>query len=115
MRDYEWKKIIDKFNKSNVSKADFCKDNKLNKESFRRWYRHFNGIEPYPKKSVKNVNEKDKIVTKFKEVNIEPSNEITLEANSSIKITIGEAVIELNSNFNKSLLKDVITVLKESC
>jgi hypothetical protein len=117
LKENEWKKIIKKYNSSDKTKSQWCKENNLHIKTFSHWYNKLN--KKYEESKIKDTplnktNKLEKIETNFVEVEIETPQEANIP-NNSIKVTIGNAIVEVKENFNKNLFKDVIQALTESC
>lgn len=94
----EWTRKVDLFEKSGLSMLEWCEENGEVYNSLRRWKEIISG-----NKQTVNTSE-DKWVS----IDIPAAKTY----NKSIKVSINEFTVEIDTGFNKDLLTDVFKVLK---
>lgn len=98
----EWVAIIAKFEASGQSQAAWCREKKLNNRTFNYWFRKF-----------KNTNPKTSVSSNWIKINTDEIEENPKK--SSLTVKIGKAAIEMNSDFDPTLLFNIVKVLSALC
>lgn len=98
----EWEKIIEEFNNSGKSQAQWCRDNDLKIKAFNFWYRKLND-------SSMTENNKPKNQVNWMPVKIKST------IHSKLNIKIGNTVIEIENGYDEKLLVSVIKTLEAIC
>lgn len=93
-----WLARVEAFNKSGLTQAEFCRRNNYKIRQFNYWFRKY---------KESNISENNN--TKWVSVNVKEP------ANSSLKVNIGNANIEISQGFNKKLFTEVVEILSELC
>ncbi len=98
----EWEKIIEEFNNSGKSQAQWCRDNNLKIKAFNFWYRKLKGSSMI--ENNKSENQINWMPVKLKST-----------IPSKLNIKMGKAVIEIENGYDEKLLVSVIKTLEAIC
>lgn len=98
-----WEDRIASYRASGLKQYDWCLSQKLKVSQLRYWIRMFNKEESIESKTAKWIS-----------VKIDESQPETIQVNS-MKIRIGKVTIDIEPEFNKKLLIEVVRTLGELC
>lgn len=113
--DYDWKQIYKDFLKSKMSVYEYAVTHDIPKTTM------FYGIQRMKKADRQKIIDSSEIDTSsFVEVCIEePKQELvkdqSLGNNSPITLNYKDVIIEIDNGINKTLLKDILRMIKEVC
>jgi transposase-like protein len=96
-----WKARVDAYKASGQSSAEWCEVHQINRRQLWYWLRKFKDTTQHPAPSPQWVSV---------EVATEPPT-----TESSLRVNVGSASIEVKPGFNRSLLSDVIRTLQDLC
>ena len=99
----EWAARIEGFNGSRQTQVAFCADHGLDIKRFGYWLRKY--------RAANQVEERKTSQWLTLEVR---NNEISSQ-NNSLKVRMGNAVIEVNQGFDRKLLLDIVKALDSIC
>ena len=101
----KWEKCIKEYKESNMNISAWCKANNIKPTTFKNWLY---------KDRDKNKNKAK--AEKAEWLPVEINNNDSLDnTEQTITINVGCASINVKEGFNKKLLQEIITVIKESC
>jgi transposase-like protein len=96
-----WKARVEAYKASGQSTAKWCDAHQINRRQLWYWLRKFKDSTQHPESSPQWVSV---------EVASKP-----LRTESSLRVNVGSASIEVKSGFNRSLLSDVVRTLQDLC
>lgn len=99
----EWAIRIEAFNKSGQTQVAFCADNGLNIKQFGYWLRKYRILNPVEGKKISQW------------LTLKVQNHDNTSQNSSLRVRVGNAVIEVTQGFDWELLLDIIKALDAIC
>lgn len=95
----EWAHRISLFKKSEMTQAEWCDANDINIHQLKYW--------------LKKMKKSQATSTEWVPMGIE--NELLDDSGESLKVQVGQAIIEVKSDFNPAFLANVIKVLQTLC
>lgn len=99
-----WVNRINEYRASSLTAVKWCEENKVSVHGLRHYISKFN-----KENKLQSIEE----TTKTKWASLDMPNIITEENSNKLKITIGQATIEVDANFNPDIFESVVRILSK--
>lgn len=100
----EWAAKIAEFKASGQNQSAWCRVKNINLRTFNYWFTKF-------KKTIPQTNNKSRWIT----ITPPPEEHKEIQKKSVLTVKIGNAVLELNADFDPHLFSSVVKVLNSLC
>ncbi|OWZ83338.1 IS66 family insertion sequence element accessory protein TnpA [Natranaerobius trueperi] len=106
-RRESWKQHIAEFRSSGMTTREWCNTHNLSITKLRYWLRK------YKDEDLNNHNNTSD--TQWLPLKVDDASQVEKKDTSQMTVKVGQASIEVGSDFDKQLLKDLVRTLSELC